>query len=78
MNRSWYENWLRKKASLEGDCSWDTSLPAGQPDRPGPPLRRRPGQVSAWHALADGLSEPASTQRRAFDLIGVPIPLTFK
>ena len=48
--------------------------PARAPGHPDP----QPGPVRRRHATVPMLTEPTSAQREAFDLIGVPIPLTLK
>ena len=41
-------------------------------------LTRNQVRFTGTGAITDMLTEPTSTQRQAFDLIGVPIPLTLK
>ena len=48
--------------------------PARAPGHPDP----QPGPVRRHQATVPMLTEPTSTQREAFDLIGAPIPLTLK
>ena len=41
-------------------------------------LTRNQVRFAGTHASTDMLTEPTSAQREAFDMIGVPIPLTLK
>ena len=41
-------------------------------------LTRNPVRLAGTSAIVPTLTQPTSTQRQAFDLIGVPIPLILK
>ena len=104
-----YLTWHLRRAWAPLTYTDEDPPAAGQPRRPGPPLRGRPGQGLRQHdpagqpyrsfrgllehlatltrnqvrftgtqATVPMLTEPTSTQRQAFDLIGAPIPLTLK
>jgi hypothetical protein len=74
----------RRSAAAQAKASYQHD-PAGQPyrsfrgllDHLGT-LTRNQARLAGTSATVPMLTEPTSTQRQAFDLIGVPIPLTLK
>jgi hypothetical protein len=73
-----------RSAAAQAKASYQRD-PAGQPYRSFrglidhlATLTHNQVQFTGTHATVPMLAEPTTAQRQAFDLLGVPIPLTFK